>query len=47
MGFDLIPFTNKEEAEKFEAEYHGTRLVQLHTVELKDVDRQRKPTGTR
>lgn len=47
MGFDLIPFTNKEEAEKFEAEYHGTRLVQLQTVELKDVDRSRKPLGTK
>jgi len=43
MGFDLIPFSNKEEAEKFEAEYNGKRLVQLQTVELKDVDRPRKP----
>jgi nitrous oxide reductase accessory protein NosL len=42
MGFDLIPFSNKEEAEKFEAEYNGKRLVQLQTVELKDVDRSRK-----
>jgi nitrous oxide reductase accessory protein NosL len=47
MGYDLIPFSNKEEAEKFEAEYNGKRLVQLHTVELKDVDRSRKPLDTK
>jgi nitrous oxide reductase accessory protein NosL len=43
MGYELIPFSNKEEAEKFETEYNGKRLVQLHTVDLKDVDRPRKP----
>ena len=47
MGFELIPFSNKEEAEKFEAEYNGKRLVQLQTVDLKDVDRPRKPLDTR
>jgi copper chaperone NosL len=47
MGYELIPFSNKEEAEKFEAEYNGKRLVQLHTVELKDVDRSHKPLDTK
>jgi len=47
MGYDLIPFSNKEEAEKFETEYNGKRLVQLHTVDLKDVDRSRKPLDTK
>ena len=47
MGYELIPFSNKEEAEKFEAEYNGKRLVQLHTVDLKDVDRPRKPLDTK
>jgi copper chaperone NosL len=47
MGYDLIPFSNKEEAEKFETEYNGKRLVQLHTVDLKDVDRPRKPLDTK
>jgi hypothetical protein len=47
MGYDLIPFSNKEAAEKFEAEYNGKRLVQLHTVGLKDVDRPRKPLDTK
>jgi NosL len=47
MGYDLIPFSNKKEAEKFEADYKGKRLVQLHTVELRDVERSRKPLGTK
>ena len=47
MGYELIPFSNKEEAEKFETEYNGKRLVQLHTVELKDVDRPRNPLDTK
>jgi hypothetical protein len=47
MGYELIPFSNKVEAEKFETEYKGKRLVQLHTVELKDVDRSRKPLDTK
>ncbi len=47
MGYELIPFSNKGEAEKFEAEYKGKRLVQLQTVELKDVDRPRKPLDTK
>ena len=47
MGFDLVPFSNKEEAEKFETEYKGKRLVQLQTVELKDVDRSRKPLDSK
>jgi nitrous oxide reductase accessory protein NosL len=47
MGYELIPFSNKDEAEKFEAEYKGKRLVQLHSVDLKDVDRPRKPLDTK
>jgi nitrous oxide reductase accessory protein NosL len=47
MGYDLIPFSTKEEAEKFEAEYNGKRLVQLQTVDLKDVDRPHKPLDTK
>jgi nitrous oxide reductase accessory protein NosL len=47
MGFDLIPFSNKEEAAKFEKEYHGKRLVQFQTVGLKDVERSRRLPGTK
>lgn len=47
MGYDLIAFSNREEAETFQAEYNGKRLVQLHTVELKDVKRSRKPVDSK
>jgi hypothetical protein len=47
MGYDLILFSYKEEAEEFEAEYRGKKLVQLHTAELQDVDRSPKPLYTK
>jgi|APLow6443716910_1056828.scaffolds.fasta_scaffold5385021_1 hypothetical protein len=47
MGYELIPFSNKEEAEKLEAEYRGKKLVQLHTAELQEVDRSPKPLYTK
>jgi copper chaperone NosL len=39
MGFDLIPFSDKNEAEKFKDQYEGKRIVQLGTVGPKDVER--------
>jgi len=41
MGYDLIPFSTKEEAEAFSKEYAGKRVVQLGTVVPKEVDRKR------
>lgn len=43
MGYDLIAFSSVEEAEKFRVEHGGKRVVQLHTVGLGDVDREKKP----
>lgn len=39
MGIDLIPFSDKTEAEKFRDRYEGKRVVQLGTVGIKDVER--------
>ncbi len=39
MGFDLIPFSDKNEAEKFKDQHEGKRVVQLGTVGPKDVER--------
>jgi nitrous oxide reductase accessory protein NosL len=40
MGYDLIPFSEKQEAEKFMAEHQGKRLVGLETVVPSDVERK-------
>jgi hypothetical protein len=40
MGYDLIPFSAKEDADKFSDEHAGKRVVQLGTVVPKDVDRK-------
>jgi nitrous oxide reductase accessory protein NosL len=40
MGFDLIPFADKDEAQKFLAEHEGKRLVSLETVGPADVERK-------
>jgi nitrous oxide reductase accessory protein NosL len=40
MGYDLIPFSEKQEAEKFMAVYEGKRLVGLETVIPSDVERK-------
>lgn len=40
MGYDLIPFLEKQEAEKFMAEHQGKRLVSLDTIVSEDVDRK-------
>jgi nitrous oxide reductase accessory protein NosL len=42
MGFELIPFPSMEEAEKFKSEFGGKRIVQLGTVEFRDVERERR-----
>lgn len=39
MGYDLIPFSDKEEAEKFKDQHDGKRVVQMGTVGPKDVER--------
>ncbi|MBI5252540.1 MAG: nitrous oxide reductase accessory protein NosL [Desulfomonile tiedjei] len=39
MGYDLIPFADKNEAEKFKDKHEGKRIVQLGTVRIKDVER--------
>jgi nitrous oxide reductase accessory protein NosL len=41
MGHDLIPFSSKEEAEKFKMEYKGKRIVDLSTIVHEDVKRKR------
>jgi nitrous oxide reductase accessory protein NosL len=40
MGYDLIPFSDKQSAENFMAEYQGKRLVGLETVVPSDVERK-------
>jgi len=40
MGHDLIPFSSKEKAEAFKAEYGGKRVLQLQTATPEQVDRQ-------
>jgi hypothetical protein len=40
MGYDLIPFSNKEDAAKFAAENEGKWIVQLHEVARCVKDRQ-------
>jgi nitrous oxide reductase accessory protein NosL len=42
MGYDLIPFSSKESAEKFMGFYGGKRIVELKTVGIKDVEREKK-----
>jgi len=44
MGYELIPFSTVEEAEKFKSEFGGKRVVQLGTVEFKDVERKTPPS---
>jgi nitrous oxide reductase accessory protein NosL len=39
MGYDLIPFTNKKEADQFSSAHGGKRIVRIGTVGLQDVDR--------
>ncbi len=39
MGYDLVPFSDKNEAEKFKEEHDGKRVVQMGTVGIKDVER--------
>lgn len=43
MGYDLIAFSSKAEAEKFKQEHGGKRIVELQTVGFEDVDRKKKP----
>jgi len=40
MGYELIPFSTVEEAEKFKSKFGGKRVVQLGTVEFKEVERK-------
>ena len=43
MGYELIPFSTLEEAEKFKAQFGGKRIVQLGTVAFTDVERKSPP----
>lgn len=43
MGYDLIAFSSKAQAETFKSEHDGKRIVELQTARLEDVDRERKP----
>lgn len=43
MGYELIPFSTLEEAEKFKEQFGGKRIVQLGTVAFKDVERKSPP----
>lgn len=40
MGYDLIPFLDKDAADSFAFEYGGKRVVRMGTIGLKDVDRK-------
>jgi nitrous oxide reductase accessory protein NosL len=40
MGYDLVPFSSKEEAEKFSTKYGGKRIIQLRSVKPEDVERK-------
>ncbi len=40
MGYELIPFSTFGEAEKFNSEFAGKRVVRLETVKFKDVERK-------
>ena len=40
MGYDLVGFSSKDKAEDFKARYNGKRIVQLHSVGRKDVERK-------
>ncbi len=41
MGYELIPFSSKQEAAKFAAENHGKWIVQLHEVARSAEDQQK------
>lgn len=41
MGYDLIGFTAQKEAETFKNRYDGKRVVQMNTVNRKDVEREK------
>ena len=45
MGYDLIPFSSKEDAAKFAAENEGKWIVQLHEVarSVEDQQETKKP----
>jgi nitrous oxide reductase accessory protein NosL len=47
MGYDLVAFSTKEEAEKFKSQYGGKRIVELGTVGIVDVDRETSPLKKR
>jgi nitrous oxide reductase accessory protein NosL len=32
MGYEMIPFTTKQEASKFASEHDGKWIIQLHSV---------------
>ncbi|MBI4962435.1 MAG: nitrous oxide reductase accessory protein NosL [Desulfomonile tiedjei] len=40
MGYEVISFPTVEEAEKFKSEFGAKRVVQMGTVEFKDVERK-------
>lgn len=40
MGYDLVGFSSKEKAEEFRTRYNGKRVVQMNTVDRKDVERK-------
>jgi copper chaperone NosL len=43
MGYDLIAFSTREEAEKFRSQYGGKRIVEHGTVGIADVNRKTSP----
>jgi copper chaperone NosL len=47
MGYDLIAFSTREEAETFKSQYGGKRVVELGTVGIADVDRETSPLKKR
>lgn len=42
MGFDLIPFSSRKEAEQFMAEFGGKRIIKLGTAGPEEIDTKGK-----
>lgn len=47
MGYDLIAFSSREEAEKFKSKYGGKRIVELGSIGIVDVERETSPLKKR
>ena len=42
MGYELIPFSSRQQAEEFKGRNGGKRIIKLGEVRPHDVDRKKK-----